>query len=87
MEEIMNAVAVLENVELQADAQTARRSFTKRISAFTLSDKDFVRNFRLSKILVYSLIDILKPFMTEPTRSSALDIPTKANTYILNLSF
>jgi len=59
MDEIMNIVAVLENVELQADAQTVRRSFTKKVDAFTLSDKDFVRNFRLSKILVYSLIDNL----------------------------
>lgn len=81
MEEIMNVVAILENVELQADAQTARRCFAKRIDAFTLSDKDFVRNFRLSKILVYGLIDILTPFMTKPTRPSAFDIPTKVSKF------
>lgn len=78
MDEIMHAIAILENVEFQENAQN-RRKFYKRQDAFSLSDKDFVRNFRLSKILVNQLITMVTPFMTEPSRSSALDITTKVS--------
>eukprot|EP00102_Acyrthosiphon_pisum_P019972 XP_016657182.1 PREDICTED: uncharacterized protein LOC107882785 [Acyrthosiphon pisum] len=67
----------LENVESQEGAQNIRRHFMKRVDAFTLPDKDFIRNFRLSKGLVHRLINMLRPYVTESTRSSALDIPTK----------
>lgn len=72
----MYAIAILENIELQEGAQNTR-TFMKRVDGFSLSDKAFKKNFRLSKTLVYRLINLLRPFMTEPTRSSALDISTK----------
>lgn len=74
----MHAIAILQNLEFQEGAQN-RRQFYKRLDAFTLFDKDFIRNFRLSKTLVYQLINMVTPFMTEPSRSSALDIPTKVS--------
>ncbi|KAL5239161.1 hypothetical protein ACI65C_006571 [Semiaphis heraclei] len=45
--------------------------------AFSLTDRLFMKNFRLSKELMRYLIDILKPYIVVDTRLSSIDIQTK----------
>ncbi|KAF0750162.1 Uncharacterized protein FWK35_00018318 [Aphis craccivora] len=45
-----------------------------------LSDLQFIKKLRLTKALVQELINILAPYMTEPTRSSSITIKTKVLT-------
>jgi len=47
------------------------------IICLELSDRQFIKKFRLTKTLVQELINILAPYMTEPTRSSSITIKTK----------
>lgn len=71
----MCAINALEEAEL-ANAENSRQ-FHVRDNAFELSEKIFCKIFRLPKFLVYALIEAVQPHMTEPSRLSALDIPTK----------
>lgn len=51
---------------------------------FILSDRLFIKNFRLTKDAVRYLIDLLRPHIISNTRSSAIDLNTKVITYILS---
>lgn len=51
--------------------------FRTRENAFQLSDREFVRIFRLSKMLTNNLIEIVEPYIRPQSRVSALDITTK----------
>eukprot|EP00102_Acyrthosiphon_pisum_P019365 XP_016656575.1 PREDICTED: putative nuclease HARBI1 [Acyrthosiphon pisum] len=71
-------VAALENLERQENALNYRKlNHKERFDAFLLPDDVFIKNYRLNKNLVRYVINILTPFLIEPTRKSALDIQTK----------
>lgn len=80
-EEMANLFAI-QNIEAQENAVQYRRLITakeNRVNPFTLSDRLFVKNFRLPKDLVLYLIELLKPFIEVKTRSSAIDLSSKVN--------
>lgn len=72
-------IAALENLERQENAYNFRRRCHKPVDAFLLSDFIFIKNFRLTKDLVRYVINLLTPFISEPSRKSALDIQTKVS--------
>ncbi|CAI6373046.1 unnamed protein product [Macrosiphum euphorbiae] len=44
---------------------------------FTLTEQMFIKNFRLTKHLTRYVIDLLRPFLKKPSRSSSINIDTK----------
>ncbi len=74
---ILAAIRNLEDAEYRASDYNRR--FFDKYDPFELSDKTFVRLFRLNKVMVDDLIDRLDPFLLQPSRSSALDSVTKVN--------
>lgn len=56
----------------------ARNNFQRpTYDAFALTDRLFIKNFRLSKEITQYLINLLKPFIVVDSRSSSIDIQTK----------
>lgn len=54
------------------------------IDPFTLSDRLFVKNFRLTKDVVKELIDLLRPhIVSNNVRSSAIDLNNEVSTHSL----
>nr|CAI5834434.1 unnamed protein product [Callosobruchus analis] len=49
---------------------------------FTLEDTKFVKLFRLSKVLVRNLIELLTDYLKHPTRASAISIELKVILYM-----
>lgn len=47
--------------------------------AFTLSNKLFIQNFRLTKDLVIYLMELLRPHIKIKSRVSAIDLKTKVS--------
>ena len=75
----MNA---LEDAEILANLPGRR--FYPYIDPFEeLSDRKFVKLYRLTKPVAEELINILEPHMRAPTRISALSIPRKVSTNLL----
>lgn len=54
-----------------------RQYFIRNQNPFDLSDKLFIKHFRLTKDLVRYLIDTLDNFLIAPTRTSSIDKATK----------
>lgn len=79
-EEMANLFAI-QNVEEQENAARYRRLTIKenRVDPFTLSDRLFIKNFRLTKDLARYLIELLTTFIEVKRRSSAIDLSTKVN--------
>jgi len=48
---------------------------------FLLTDRLFIKNFRLSKNLVRNLIELLQTRIVSKNRSSAIDLNTKVSGY------
>lgn len=73
MEEIiqLNALAAVEEAEILADQP--RRIFRGREDSFDLSDRQFVKIYRLRKDLCRDVINMVEPFLNPPTRSTALN--------------
>lgn len=69
---------VLEEVEIAGDpgtSRTLRRSASWRAEPFSLSDFDFLKNFRLSKSLAIDLINTVQPHVPR----TEIDIKTKVS--------
>lgn len=77
--EEMFTISALEQAELLCEENREIHILT---NAFDMSDKKFIRIFRLSKDMVEELIHRLSPHMTEASRISALSIRTKARSDI-----
>lgn len=60
-------------------AQAKKENLRDRLknSAFTMTDRKFIKRYRLSKALVRMLVDELTPLMPPTLRSDALDVETK----------
>lgn len=59
-----------------------RRTFNIRKYAYELSDKEFIRLFRVNKRISRDIIDIVSEYQNEPSRTSALDITTQVGKFI-----
>lgn len=68
----------IQNMEVQENVGLQRLK-NNRVDPFTLSDRLFVKNFRLTKDLTRYLIELLSPFVKVKSRSSAIDLSTKVN--------
>lgn len=73
-DDIINIMAMSNLEEAEILASQPDRQFHIRDDPFNLSDNAFVREYRLSKVMVNKLIDYLQPLMVIPTRSLALDV-------------
>lgn len=87
MDLINQAVVIneLEAAEIAAE-RNPRRIFH---DPFDLSNKKFMKIFRLSKNLVNEFIDDVQPFMQQPSRKSSLSIQRKVrirNVYLYNFT-
>ncbi|GLV47732.1 hypothetical protein CBL_20970 [Carabus blaptoides fortunei] len=71
-------LAAIADVEIaEQNAVVDNHRFRTCENAFRLSDRQFVRIFRLSKMLTNNLIEIVEPYIRPQSRISALDITTK----------
>lgn len=77
----MDAVAILTAIRNLEEAEYRQmdynRRFFEKYDPFELSDRTFVRLFRMNKSMVDELVDRLDPFLVQPSRASALDSVTK----------
>lgn len=46
---------------------------------FDISDRPFIKNFRLTKDLVKYLVELLEPYIDSKSRQSAIDLNTKVS--------
>lgn len=78
MDNLYANLFILDNIEEQENAiQHVRGVKEKTMDPFMLSDRLFVKNFRLTKYLANLLIDMLRPLIEDGNRSSAIDLKTK----------
>ncbi|KAK4882374.1 hypothetical protein RN001_005693 [Aquatica leii] len=76
--EMLQIAAIADLEEAEHDYQIPRRQFLNSNDPFEcLSDKQFIREYRLTKPMVVELIHLLTPLMTPASRSTALDVPKK----------
>jgi len=75
----INNVEEHENNNINYERQTRNRDIVT--DPFSLSDRLFVKNFRLTKAVVRDLIDLLRPhIVSNSSRLSAIDLNTKVST-------
>lgn len=74
-EEMANLFAI-QNVEVHKNVGLHERLLTKEncVDSFKLSDRSFVKNYRLTKDLTRYLIQLLSPFVEVKSCSSAIDL-------------
>ncbi|XP_018572113.1 putative nuclease HARBI1 [Anoplophora glabripennis] len=69
------AIAALEEAELLEEGQ---RQFHDFVNPFdSLTDRQFIKLFRLNKNMTEDLIETLEPFITPPSRISSLNVTRK----------
>ncbi|CAG9837985.1 unnamed protein product [Diabrotica balteata] len=74
-----NVLNALEDAEMLANVENGLyQAFLNPLEA--LSDKQFVKLYRLTKSLTEELIELLEPHLVPPSRASALSIPRKDTT-------
>lgn len=71
----------------QAEALNVNRLRRQETDPFELSDKKFVKLFRINKRMADELIDSLNPFMTERRRISALCPTEKVSLHLVNMYY
>lgn len=70
---------VIENQEFLENLAAPRKSY-RYINCFDLPDNQFKKNFRLTKVLTRTLIDVVRPFIQDRSRASALPVEAKVST-------
>ncbi|CAG9763560.1 unnamed protein product [Ceutorhynchus assimilis] len=80
----VNAVENVEEAELLANRGPPRHYVPH--NPFEESDDQFVQIYRLTKNSVNELIDIIRPFMVEPNRVSALNIERKVGVVVSTIT-
>ena len=68
-----------EDVEEAEHLQDVRRDVLPQRNPFRMSDEKFIRLFRLTKPLTRVVVEMVSPFMVQPSRISALTITTKVS--------
>jgi len=89
----MAMLFAINNVEVQQNnfnnAHHERQTRNKEMitDSFKLSDQLFINKFRLTKDLVKDLIILLSPHLSNPFRSSAIDLNTKVRHSLIGNGF
>lgn len=65
------------------EVRGARRHLREIVNPFRLPDKEFIRKFRLSKVLARQLIEDLSPFIHFGGHGGAVSVETKVSIYSL----
>lgn len=73
-----------EDVEAAVEELAIGRDVLAQTNAFQLSDRKFLRLFRVDKDLCRDIIDMVTPFLAQPTRTSALSIQTKVSRKVVS---
>lgn len=78
-EEVLVINQVLQDLlEAEEDALAPARQINMAINPFeTLTDQQFVKMFRVSKILAQEIINTVRPFIVQGQSYSAIDLQTK----------
>lgn len=76
---------IMEDVRDAEEFYNIRREVLRRSNPFDLSDEKFIKLFRLTKPLCENLINIVRPFVHEPPRRSALTVQTKVMKEVVKL--
>lgn len=69
------AIEVLEEAEVQAEQP--QRQFYHNRDAFAMSDINFLKMFRFPKHVVEEIVDMVAPYVTDATRTSAISVKQK----------
>lgn len=87
MNNIINNIVIAQEVEIAHAVMRRNRVRHVAADAFNISDKKFVKLFRLTKPLVRNLIRDLAPYMKQKQRKSMLDTKIKVskNMKIINI--
>lgn len=86
LDEIMFANQVINDLqEAEDEIEGPGRVFYNRIDAFTLRDECFIKLFRLSKDLTRQVVELVRPFLPEPVRRSAITVETKVRFISMNM--
>lgn len=72
-----NILAAIETIEIAEEYEIPKREYIDAANAFDLSDKAFIKIFRVNQNMAECIIDKLYPFITESSRSSSLSTETK----------
>lgn len=80
-DEQLNLMAIidLEEAEILVENQPNRIFHARDDPFVSLTDHEFIREYRLSKEMVEELINLLQPFMIAETRKSGLSIKVKVS--------
>ena len=76
----LGALHLLEEAEIRAMRRP--RLFHARDDPFELSNKDFIRLYRVNKEITENILNIVSEYNNEPRRASALDITTQVKKII-----
>lgn len=79
-------IDIINNIEeAEVNANRPRRQFLRNADPLNaLSDREFIKLFRLSKELATHLVEILDAFLTPSTRTSSLSKLNRVNGYSMN---
>lgn len=77
----MAMLYAINNIDEHENLRNVRQTRRNEIISdpFVLTDRLFIKKFRLTKDLVLSLIELLRPHIISKCRSSAIDLNTKVN--------
>lgn len=85
MNNIINGIGleIIQEAEILADQPARRFGYAITENPFTdLSDYKFIKSYRLSKEMTQNLIDIVDPYMVQPSRISALSTEKKVHSHL-----
>lgn len=78
---LTNKFKVLRDLRNAEDDLEGERQVLQRINPFvSLTDRAFIKRFRVSKELARDIIEVVTPFMQAPIRRSGISIEHKVNT-------
>ncbi|KAK9679340.1 DDE superfamily endonuclease [Popillia japonica] len=75
--EEIELLAVIENQEVKAENARFQRKLYQYQNGFNISDRQFVKKFRLTKQLARNLIELVRPYVRDSTRESSISVETK----------
>ena len=79
--EELELLFAIENQEIQEHNARFHRKYYQYRDGFNMSDRHFLKHFRLSKEVTRHLIDLVRPYVRESTRASAISIETKVSSF------
>lgn len=70
-------IEALEEMELLADAPRRKSYLGPFVNPMQMTDSEFIKIYRLSKPVFEDVVNLLEPYMNEPSTISGMSISTK----------